>query len=109
MYDFFLQIDLASVNRKKNFTEVEDEEEKLCIEEFDEIEDGRMAPSFINTHLGATFNDPQGGTVQNEENVKAFLKSQALDELSKARPVATVFFRFSHRDSKTNKFLKVEE
>lgn len=114
MYDFFLQIDLASVNRKKNFTEVpadDDEEEKLVIEEHDEMDGGRMAPSFINTHLGATFqgNDPQGGAVQNEENVKAFLKSQALDELSKARPVATVFFRFSHKDSKTNKFLKVEE
>ena len=28
MYDFFLQIDLASVNRKKNFNEAEEEEEK---------------------------------------------------------------------------------
>ena len=58
MYDFFLQIDLASVNRKKNFTEVpadDDEEEKLVIEEHDEMDGGRMAPSFINTHLGATF------------------------------------------------------
>jgi len=35
---------------------------------------------------------------KNEEHIKQFLQKQALDELSKARPVATVFFRFSHRD-----------
>jgi len=28
MYDFFLQVDLASVNRKKNFSLDDDEEEK---------------------------------------------------------------------------------
>ena len=40
--------------------------------------------------------------------VQKFTKKQALDELSKARPVATVFFRFSHRDDQ-NAFMLVEE
>lgn len=43
-----------------------------------------------------------------EAEVKRFLQAQALDELSKQRPVATVFFRFSHRNEK-NKFLAVHE
>ena len=41
-----------------------------------------------------------------DEAVREFLKTQALDELSKARPAATVFFRFSHRDE-NNQFLLV--
>lgn len=40
--------------------------------------------------------------------MKEFLQAQALDEISKARPVATVFFRFSHRDD-SNNFLLVKK
>lgn len=43
-----------------------------------------------------------------EADVKKFLQAQALDELSRQRPIATVFFRFSHRGDK-NKFLAVHE
>lgn len=48
MYDFFLQIDLASVNRKKNFNHSEEENKE------DEDEARGLQPSFINTHLGAS-------------------------------------------------------
>ena len=99
MYDFFLQIDLASVNRCKHFDEKGvAEDEDICRE--------ALSPSFINTHLGATMAGNDSPTKENMLSVKKFLRKQALEELAKARPVATVFFRFSHRDDK-NKFLLV--
>ena len=107
MYDFFLQIDLASVNRKKNFNmdgEAEDESDN----EDDGSKIGGLQPSFINTHLGASFCPNDGPDAVVQPNVIAFLQSQALDELAKARPVATVFFRFSHRDDENN-FLLVHK
>ena len=106
MYDFFLQIDLASVNRKKNFNETEEEEEKESDDENDAMQG--MKPSFIMSHLAASFSPAEADKPdsKNQANVKEFLQNQALDELSKARPVATVFFRFSHRDD-DNKFLLV--
>lgn len=36
------------------------------------------------------------------------MQSQALSSLAKARPVATVFFRFSHRNNQ-NEYLPVQE
>lgn len=101
MFDFFLQVDLASVNRKKTFNTNPDQEEESK-EELDG--DRKMQPSFINTHLGASMQLQDSN--KDDANVRQFLKSQALDEISKARPVATVFFRFSHR-SEQNKFLRI--
>ena len=51
MYDFFLQIDLASVNRKKTFNESDTEEDKAeDTQEYRNV----IQPSFINTQLGAS-------------------------------------------------------
>ena len=57
MYDFFLQIDLASVNRKKNFNldGEDDDEEGKDGDEGLMYQSMKNAPSFINTHLGASF------------------------------------------------------
>lgn len=109
MYDFFLQVDLASVNRKKNFNEEEESKDEETSESLqDQQNKEALSPSFINTHLGASMALTGESPEQQEEQVKQFLQKQALDELSKARPVATVFFRFSHRDDK-KQFLKVQQ
>lgn len=51
MFDFFLQVDLASVNRKTNFNNSNDVEE----EKYDENSEREpLSPSFINTHLGVS-------------------------------------------------------
>ena len=83
MFDFFLQVDLASVNRKKRFTGVEEEADK----EEEKEEDGfqlisssaennkELVPSFINTHLGATMQDNAAEENQKDEVVKEFLKT----------------------------------
>lgn len=43
-------------------------------------------------------NDQMVSEERKINEIQKFTKKQALDELAKARPVATVFFRFSHRD-----------
>lgn len=100
MYDFFLQIDLAAVTRKINEDPFE-EDKNQGVQALDQ-------PSFINSCIGESFSDNDNSYIQQHDNFKDFMQNHALTSLSKARPVATVFFRFSHRNEHDD-FLTVNE
>ena len=78
--------------------------EPISVEDVDDnaVERKSLCPSFITQHLGQSMVDQENDQMVSEERkineIQKFTKKQALDELAKARPVATVFFRFSHRD-----------
>ena len=99
MYDFFLQIDLAAVTRKNE--DPFEEDKNQGVQALDQ-------PSFMNARIGDSFSDNDNSYIQQHANFKEFMQNHALSSLSKARPVATVFFRFSHRNEHDD-FLTVNE
>lgn len=96
MYDYFLQINLAAVNQSSQGTNQRD----------DHL-DNQMSPSLLqsivaNDNISGSMLGKKLSLLDQEGNYddRDRIRKQALAMIQNAKPYATVFFRFSHRDAK---------